>query len=292
MAENPAPRIFGMVTTQHSSEYTHHALQTFFASTELRAQDRFLLIDNDKSFQSNIWMTFSGIERIVNEHPLSFAENVNRVMRESSEYQGDLYFLNNDLIFTPNWITPLVNITDAIVSPLGNQQVQHSSPNFTWRNALELKDYLQHQSEFEVMVSQLPKQNRYLPVIALGFFCVKIPYRVYSAVGPMVISYGKGGGEDTDYCLRSHLKGFPTMFATASYVLHFNQRSTGAIEAPQVKTGREIQYRAEFLKRWGPHLTKIAIDHNLGPISEFGLSEYAKEHNYREIILKLHSLLP
>jgi hypothetical protein len=40
-------KIFAMVTTLKSREYTPHAVETFFENTELNDTDRFILISND-----------------------------------------------------------------------------------------------------------------------------------------------------------------------------------------------------------------------------------------------------
>ncbi len=288
MNRSVRPRHFGMVTTEHSSRYTDYALLTFFQNTPLRAEDRFTLIDNDLAYRRDIWQQFPKIELVRNSSPLSFAQNLNQTMETAAESEADLYFLNNDIIFTPNWLSPLLIDSAQIMSPLGNQQEQHRTENVLWKNILPLETYEQHKEEFDKLARALnSREQKYLLTMILGFFCVKIPYIVYSKLGPLSEAYGIGGGEDTDYCMRAHLEGFPLCYAQNSFVLHFNQRSTGAVESADDKRKREQHYQTVFAKRWGKTLATVAFTNNLEILNKAGLSDSLKKGNFKRIISTL-----
>ena len=173
-----------MVSTKPSVDYTDHALASFFEHTQLSEEDQFYLIDNDGSYDRPIDESYTGIKRIVNPSPLSFAENANQALQIAYKKQADLFFLNNDLIFTEDWLEPLLVDDSALLSPLCNQQVQYQSGSFKLELAMELDDYLEHRSEFDLMMQQhRAKHSGYLNVIMLYFCCIKIPYSIYSKVG-------------------------------------------------------------------------------------------------------------
>src|SRR5207253_3100545 len=109
-----------------SWEYTEMALDSFFRYTSMRPQDRFFLIDNDKSLDpQKIGPRFPKIHLLVNEQPLSFAQNGNHVIAMADGYGADAYYINNDVIFTPAWEIPLAQESAGIVGPTGNQDFQY-----------------------------------------------------------------------------------------------------------------------------------------------------------------------
>ena len=100
----------------------------------------------------------------------------------------------------------------------------------------------------------------YLRVLTLPFFAVKIPYAIYSVVGPLDESFGVGGGEDKDYCVRCYQRGFEIRFALNSYILHFQGKSTwrGA-ETREETAARDRFYSARFKEKWGEPLFRLMI---------------------------------
>lgn len=268
-------RVFGMITTKASSQYTLHALDTFAKHTPLREFDSFILIDNDGSFVElpESFGTFG--KKIVNSQPKSFAQNVNDVMATAMANRADLFFLNNDLIFTPHWIEPLLIPEVSILSPFSNREIQYDQEGFTWSNALSLDDYLGKEAQFEKLAKDHFVNTRgYETVISLPFFCIKIPYLVYSELGPLDERFGKGGAEDNDYCLRAGLSDIPVRYAAQSYILHFSGKSTwsGAENAEEAKKRREI-FSSEFEKKWGSPLTRLLIDEDKNVLEEFKESQ-------------------
>jgi GT2 family glycosyltransferase len=249
---------FAMVTTRGSAAYTPHALHTFFGNTPLSPGDEFFLIDNDgqSAFDSRVNL-------IRNPAPLGFAANVNQIMRLANAKKADLFFLNNDIIFTPEWLPPLCASTPvpAIVSPLSNQQMQHSNRNFQCRKTMELSDYLGHESALvEIAQEQRRRGAGFRPDFHVYFFCIKIPHAVYSVVGQLDESFGPGGGEDADYCLRCHLANVPVLFAMQSYVLHFAGKSTwSGPETPAQRQVREAIHQQAFIRKWGRPLFDLTF---------------------------------
>src|SRR4051812_5890209 len=116
------PNYFGMVTTRGSREYTPLAINSFFAHTELEADDKFFLIDNDGSHDTQ-GLLEEKITVIKNEKPLSFAKNVNQILGMCFENIANLFFQNNDIIFEKGCFPPLVR-QNSITLPTCNQYEQ------------------------------------------------------------------------------------------------------------------------------------------------------------------------
>lgn len=100
-----------------------------------------------------------------------------------------------------------------------------------------------------------------LQVLALPFACVRIPYKIVSAVGLLDEGYGAGGGEDYDYCLRTWLAGFSVSYALGSYILHFGGKSSydgGELVVQQ--QARESFFKSYFRERWGDILADVIME--------------------------------
>lgn len=255
--------VFGMVSTAASKRYTRYALDSFFATTPWH-NDCFYLIDNDGSYADEDLTTYSRVNYLRNSKPLGFAANVNQIMRRAADERADLYFLNNDMIFTPHWFEPFSLPRPVILNPLSNMEAEYQEHNFFAKRFIDLDDYLGHEEVLPIIAEHHRARFRgYHQVITLPFFCVKIPFAVYSVVGPLDESFGQGGAEDDDYCLRTHLADFSVCFAFASYVLHFVGKSTwrGA-ESEEARRVRVSAYEEAFAAKWGQQLFEICLNKN------------------------------
>jgi GT2 family glycosyltransferase len=103
--------------------------------------------------------------------------------------------------------------------------------------------------------------------MTFAFFAVKIPYSVYSKVGNLDESFGAGGGEDRDYCIRCYQAGFELRYALNSYILHFQGKSTwrGA-ETSEQTAARNRFYTGRFRDKWGTALFDVACLNDLSKV--------------------------
>jgi GT2 family glycosyltransferase len=253
--------VSGMVTTRPSHAYTACALASFFQTTPFGADDRFVLVDNDGTYgpPPDAWPQ---VTYLANPVPYGFAANVNQVLRLARACGADLFFLNNDLIFTPGWFAPLGVVEPALLSPVSNFQSPGRVGDWWCGPFLDLADYQGHEEHLRALVrAHQARHTGYRAVLKLRFYCIKIPWAVGEAVGELDEGFGRGGGEDGDYCLRCHRAGFPVAWALGSYVLHFMGKSTwrGA-ETPDQRQQREQAYLAAFRAKWGqPLLEAVAL---------------------------------
>jgi hypothetical protein len=253
-----------MVSTRASERYTPVAVESFFRNTELDPAERLILIDNDRSLNE---LPFAErIELIPNSSPLSFAENLNQTLVRAGG--AEVYFLNNDLVFTPGWLKPLETIEDAIVTPLSNREVQYAKDTLRLERYLSLEDFQGKESLLDAIAEyHRARSQGYRSVFYLPFFCVKIPPKIYSRLDPLDEGFGKGGAEDNDYCLRAILAGFKVLYAMQSYLLHFSGKSTwhGA-ESPEETRTRDELYVKHFESKWGEKLRRLSINGDLSAL--------------------------
>lgn len=256
-------RVFGMVTTSGTEEYTALALESFFEHTDFRDEsDLFLLIDNDSSpgsldlIKGYPWARLVGLDR-----PASYAANGNSVLRLANGLSADAYYLNNDVVFTPGWIEPLDVPAPAVMAPTGNQNHQYEEAGFELKPVMTAAEYRGREETFLKLVAGHRERHRgYEIAYKTNFFVVKVPPAVYRTVGLFDESFGAAGGEDDDYCVRTYLAGFSVRVAAESYLLHFGGRSTwGGKETPGEWRDREQRFIGRFVEKWGPYLTRFLI---------------------------------
>ncbi len=274
---------FGMVTTSASHRYTVPAIESFFAHTPRDQIDRFWLIDNNADFPASV-EAWPMVDVIRNPEPRSFARNLNEVLRHAGG--ADVLFLNNDLIFTPEWLPPVASVERAIVLPTSNQQVQYRQGTFDCKSSLDFEDYLGH----EAALLQIAEQHRRHTsgsqrVLIQPYFCVRIPQRVYDAIGLLDESFGIGGGEDVDYSIRARLAGFEVECALGSFVLHFHGKSTwrGGESAAQTEE-RNRRYIEAFARKWGVDLARLLLVGDPEVVKTYGLDPLLAAGRFKEAI--------
>ena len=119
--------VFSMVTLKSSHHYTNYAIDSFFKNTKLNDDDDFLLIDNDKNKLDKIY-NYKKIKIIKNKFPMSFAQNVNQAINFALKSKKNLFFLNNDIIFTEGWVEALNANSKDVLIPASNQIFSYESP--------------------------------------------------------------------------------------------------------------------------------------------------------------------
>ena len=255
--------IFAMVTIKSTNSYTDYALKSFFKNTPINDDDDFFLIDND-GCETSKFSTYGKIKIIKNNHPLNFAENVNQIIDIAIKNKKDLIFLTNDLVFTEDWIKPVLLNSSDISIPSNNQIFQYQSDcgSLKLKVTMNSGDFNENYNLLNDIVKKHKKKfkpSQKFQTLLMPFSCFKIPYDILNQVGYLDTSYGTGGGEDVDYRIRCTIKGYDINFLLDSYLLHFHGRSTWGIETGKQMEERNKKYTEVFLKKWGNDMTQIFI---------------------------------
>ena len=279
-----------MVSTKRSLAYTPHALRSFFLHTQFGSDDRFILIDNDGVVPDALLAEFPNVECVIPKAPRGFAANMNAAMRRAAESKSTLYFLNNDLIFTPGWREIVDAAGEVLSSPCSNREVQCEYGAFRFERSLSLDHYRAHVSEFEAMVRahRARVSPGFLKLFLLPFFCIRVPYSVYSRVGMIDESFGLGGAEDGDYCLRAALEEIPLVMTRHSLILHFSGKSTwDGGESDAERDARCAKYQKRFVEKWGPRLANLVIGYHQNVLDSEDLKGAVEKGNFKYVVEEL-----
>jgi glycosyltransferase involved in cell wall biosynthesis/GT2 family glycosyltransferase len=256
--QQESPKYYCMVSTRKSQQYTEYALKSFFKNTTLNSQDQFFLIDNDKSLDIST-LDFR-VNVIFNASPRSFSQNVNLILKLALADSADYVFLNNDIIFTPNWTNELFQ-RNCISLPLCNQFVCGQTDRFTLNPAMDLNDYIGYEDDLNLLSKQITSSYQLQETPShISFYCFFLPYEVSSTVGLFDEEFGQAGGEDIDYRLRARNAGIETQLVTGSYLLHFAGKSTWRGGETQQETQiRNQTYIQHFTEKWGQDLASTLL---------------------------------
>jgi GT2 family glycosyltransferase len=283
-------KVFAMVTTKASWEYTSYALKSIFRNTKFEEGDVVYLIDNDTGFEEDASWFSPTLQIIKNEKPLSFASNMNMILEIARSKQADFFILQNDIIFTSDWMVPLLEEENSIISSISNAHTESESTSLEWKEVLKLNQYLGKESQLkEIVKLHKTKTKGYKKMLSVPFFCLRIPNKVYEKTGLFDENFIIAGYEDHDYCLRAYKAGFDVKYAKQSLLLHFGGKSTwaGAEKAEQTlmrkRTNQEV-----FDKKWGEKLRKLCAENDQSALNEDAeLLKLYQDENFAGLIEKL-----
>jgi GT2 family glycosyltransferase/2-polyprenyl-3-methyl-5-hydroxy-6-metoxy-1,4-benzoquinol methylase/glycosyltransferase involved in cell wall biosynthesis len=212
-----------------------------------------LIVLNDASPEPEVttWLreVSSRDDRIVlleNEENLGFVGTVNRGMAYSDSH--DVLLLNSDTEVANDWLDRIRDAAYsdtrvASVTPFSNNATICSYPRFCEPN--ELPTDCDTASLDAMFAATNPGQVVDVPT-GVGF-CMYIRRDCLNAIGQFdVNNFGKGYGEENDFCRRAAEAGWRNLHALDTFVLH-----TGGVSFGESKSARERE-AVEKLRRMHP----------------------------------------
>lgn len=183
-----------------------------------------LILINDNSSDPRILPYLASIEGeniivITNETNRGFSANVNLGMQQSDH---DVILLNSDTIVTDDWINKIFNCAYsdeqiATVTPLSNSATLASVPTFGIDNHLPTNITIDQMAEIIERCSL--KEYPRIPV-AVGF-CMFIKRKVLDEIGGFdEKTFGRGYGEENDFCYRAELYGYKHVLCDDTFIYH------------------------------------------------------------------------
>jgi GT2 family glycosyltransferase/glycosyltransferase involved in cell wall biosynthesis len=173
-----------------------------------------------------------------NEEALGFVQNANRGFRETN---GDMVaLLNSDTLVTPAWLCRLVDAisTDpriACVMPMSNQCSFHSLEVPMGWNVFQ----------YSADLGRRMKRTCF-DAVTVGGFCLLIRREALEDVGHYDEAFGRGYGEESDWCMRARSRGWRVTGTEDTFVYH---RGKVSFKDFKQETFREGNYRT-FMERW------------------------------------------
>lgn len=182
---------------------------------------------------------------------LGFPANCNAAFAETGD--SDVLLLNSDTIFTSGCLERMAQCAAqdkniATVTPWSNNAEICSYPNFCENNPLPDNLELMAEAAALIPASQLPE----LPT-AMGF-CMLIRRAALRQCGNFdAQTFGRGYGEENDFCRRVAALGWRNVMCVNAYVAHSGSASFGPLGlAPG---GDNLQ---RLLVRWPDYHEKVA----------------------------------
>lgn len=170
----------------------------------------------------------SRAQLIQRQHNLGFVENVNRAIDDCPD--SDVVILNSDTEVTPGWLERLVECaaTDpriATATPWSNNAEICSFPQFCRVNEMPDRAQAAQLAQAAATLSSHPPLD--LPT-GVGF-AMWINRKAWDELGGFdTATFGKGYGEENDFCLRAAAHGWRNVLCPSAYVAHQGSASFAA----------------------------------------------------------------
>lgn len=183
-----------------------------------------IILINDCSSDTNIlpYLKTCVQENIIllnNENNLGFSATINRGLEYSDR---DVLLLNTDTIVTKNWIEKIIlcaysekNI--GTVTPFSNNATLCSVPNFCQENIVPEGYTI---DEYSAIIERCSLKKYPQITVAVGF-CMYIKRDVINDIGYFdAETFGKGYGEENDFCNRAEQVGYKHVLCDDTYIFH------------------------------------------------------------------------
>ena len=191
--------------------------------TDLEKNRLILVNDNSpderiKTFLDQLKLTNTIV--IHNENNKGFSANINIGMAQSD--QNDVILLNSDTVVTQNWIEKLVKCAYsdkaiATVTPLSNNATLCSVPDFLQENKVPDEYTVDEYAELIERISL----RKYPEIPVAHGFCMYVKREVIDKIGNFdAETFGRGYGEETDFCFRAIEVGYHHVMCDDTFILH------------------------------------------------------------------------
>lgn len=183
-----------------------------------------------------------------NAQNLGFVRSVNIALAKSLEHDDHVVLINSDAFVPPNWASRLLHPIlsgqkIASVTPLSNDAEIFSVPNVCQKMQLEngVADAVDGELSRRISVESFQQAPT-----GVGF-CMAMNRMALDAVPQLDTIFGKGYGEEVDWCRRLSNKNWKHVVQPALFVEHVGGSSFGSATKQKAvrKSGRIISERYE-----------------------------------------------
>lgn len=206
----------------------YKCLESVYRHTDL-TQNRLILInDNSSDKRMKPYLDCHTKENVIvihNHKNQGFSNNINLGIGQSDRH--DVILLNSDTIVTSNWVEKIVRCAYSdnligTVTPLSNNATLCSVPNFCEENTLPEGMNVDQVAKI-VEECSLKKYPRI--TVAHGF-CMLIKREVINLIGGFdAETFGRGYGEENDFCNRAEQIGYIHVMCDDTYIYHSGTKS-------------------------------------------------------------------
>lgn len=170
---------------------------------------------------------------LANPSNLGFTATVNRAFQETT---SDVLLLNSDTVVTPGWLRAMVRCLHsdhriATVTPFSNNAEIASVPKWLEANPVPTAQVAHWYAQ-----GCADTDTGHYPDLPTGVgFCMLIRRAALNAVGVFdEQTFGRGYGEENDWCQRALKAGWRNVLCTGAYVVHTGSQSFSESKAALV----------------------------------------------------------
>lgn len=310
------PEVDVIIPVYRGIEETARCIESVYAAL-CRTSYRLIVI-NDCSPEPDMWTFLQqaadrfGFTLLVNETNLGFVGTVNRGMALSES--NDVLLLNSDAEVANDWLDRLMSQAYArdrvaTVTPLSNNATICSYPDFRGRRALPSGVSLE---QMDIACATV-NGGRYVEVPTGVGFCMLIRRAALDELGLFdAETFGKGYGEENDFCRRAAGAGWENILAMDTFAYHAGEVSFAADSSAGKAKGMEalLSKHPRYLLEVAAHVSEdpgrafraaitaqlwraarlpvvLLITHSLGGGTERHVNELAKRYAANQKVLVL-----
>ncbi len=190
-----------------------------------------------------------------NSKNTGFVKTCNRAVFELDESKNDILLLNSDTKVTKGFLEEMTKVLNssgkiAAVCPRSNNATVFSVPMKRKGEAYSMR---QSYGIYKKIKDKLPE--KYISPVAHGF-CMLIKRSVIDKYGLFDEIYGKGYGEENDFCMRVRKHGYKCAVANYAFVFHYHARSFS-----EEKKSKLIKENEKILTKRYPDYYKLVREY-------------------------------
>ena len=220
---------------------------------------QYIFVDDHSTDEVSVWLNtlyVKSIDIIFNEVNLGYAKSINRGVEKAT---GEiLVLLNNDLIFSPNWLEPILSILE---SPALNAGIVGNVQCRIFDNSIDHVGFeITPQGKFIHKRHLTDSSSTYSKVSAVTGACLAIRKADFEAVGGFDEGF-LNGGEDVDLCFKIAALGKSIYVSHESQIKH-HVALTRDLKSPQNEKNSRLLFQKwrpeiknELSKVWQPLLS-------------------------------------
>jgi GT2 family glycosyltransferase/glycosyltransferase involved in cell wall biosynthesis len=178
--------------------------------------------------------------------------------------KNDVILVNSDTEFPPHWLARMDRCRRShprlhVVCPLSNNATICSVPRMNEKNALPAGMTV---TDMDRLVAR-SSLHRYPRVPTVVGFCMLMTRESIDNVGPLDMTFGRGYGEEVDWCQRAWAKGYESAICDDLYVFHH-----GEVGFSQVAEKKTLQTENErrLATRWPNYHPSVMTHCVLNPL--------------------------
>lgn len=239
-----APTVDIVIPVHNEWHVLRPCLESVEAFTEYPNIRLLILDDGSDAFVRDRILDWAAVPRRFpvevkrNEKALGFVQNANRGFSETS---GDFVaLLNSDTVVTPGWLSHLVDAVSgdpgiACAMPMSNQCSFHSVAIPMGWNIFQ----------YSADLGRRMKRTCF-DAVTIGGFCLVVRREALDDIGVYDEAFGRGYGEESDWCMRARSRGWRVVGCEDTFVYH---RGKVTFKSYKDETFRQGNYQL-FMERW------------------------------------------